>query len=165
MKYHAQIDNQKYVIDINDDSNIVVDDEPVQANLLQVGPLGLYSLLMDNESCELVVEEQRFGYRVTLGSNTYDVRVTDERTLRLNAGRSQLTTPTGERFIRAPIPGLIVKILVQEGEEIAANQPVIILEAMKMENELRAQRDGVVKEILINTGESVDQGAELILIA
>ena len=165
MKYHAQIDNHAYVIDIDDDSNIIVDGEPVQADLLQVGPLGLYSLLMDNESCELVVEEQRFGYRVTLGSNTYDVQVTDERTLRLNAGRSQLSKPTGERFIKAPIPGLIVKIMVQEGEEITTNQPVIILEAMKMENELRAQRDGVVKEILIGVGKSVEQGAELILIA
>ena len=165
MKYHAQIDNHAYVIDIDDDSNIIVDGEPVQADLLQVGPLGLYSLLMDNESCELVVEEQRFGYRVTLGSNTYDVQVTDERTLRLNAGRSQLSKPTGERFIKAPIPGLIVKIMVQEGEEITTNQPVIILEAMKMENELRAQRDGVVKEILIDVGKSVEQGAELILIA
>lgn len=165
MKYHARVDNQTYLIDIDEDSNLVVDGEVVQANLLQVGPLGLYSLLMDNESCELVVEEQRFGYRVTLGSNTYDVQVTDERTLRLNAGRSQLTTPSGERFIKAPIPGLIVKIMVQEGDEIAANQPVLILEAMKMENELRAQRDGVVKEILIETGISVEQGAELILIA
>jgi biotin carboxyl carrier protein len=165
MKYHAQVEDQKYIIDIDDENSIVVDDQPVRTNLLQVGPLGLYSLLMDNESYELVVEEQRFGYRVTLGSNTYDVQVTDERTLRLNAGRSQLTTPSGERFIKAPIPGMIVKIMVQEGAEITANQPVIILEAMKMENELRAQRDGVVKEILINAGESVEQGAELILIA
>ena len=165
MKYHAQVEDQKYIIDIDDENNFVVDDHPVQANLLQVGPLGLYSLLMDNESCELVVEEHRFGYRVTLGSNTYEVRVTDERTLRLSAGRSQLTTPSGERFIKAPIPGLIVNILVGEGDKIEADQPVIILEAMKMENELRAQRDGVVKEILINIGESVEQGAELILIA
>ncbi len=165
MKYHAVVDNQEYVIDIDDENSIVVDDEPVQANLLQVGPLGLYSLLLDNKSYELVVEERRFGYRVTLGSDTFDVQVKDERTLRLDAGRSQLTTPSGERFIKAPIPGLIVNILVEAGDEIEANQPVIILEAMKMENELRAVRAGTVAEIMFEAGESVEQGAELIRIA
>ncbi len=162
MKYHSKIENQEYVIDIDEDNRIVVDGESVQANLLQVGPLGLYSLLMDHESYELVVEERRFGYRVTLGSDTFNVQVKDERTLRLDAGRSQLTTPSGERFIKAPIPGLIVSILVEVGDEIEENQPVIILEAMKMENELRAIRAGTVAEIVIEAGQSVEQGSDLI---
>jgi len=165
MKYHATVDNREYVIDIDDDNNIIVDDKPVRADILQVGPLGLFSLLVDHESYELVVKEQRFGYCVTLGSNTYAVEVTDERTLRLDAGRSQLTTPSGDRFIKAPIPGLIVNILVKEGDEIGANQPVIILEAMKMENELRSSGAGTVGEIMFEVGESVEQGAELMQIA
>ena len=94
-----------------------------------------------------------------------DVEVTDERTLRLDAGRSQLTTPSGDRFIKAPIPGLIINILVKEGDEIGANEPVIILEAMKMENELRSSRAGTVVEIMFEVGESVEQGAELMQIA
>ena len=79
--------------------------------------------------------------------------------------RSQLTTPSGERFIKAPIPGLIISILVDAGDQIEANQPVIILEAMKMENELRSSRAGTVAEIMFDMGESVEQGAELIRIA
>jgi len=164
MNYHVKAENQEFIIDINDENSIVVDDEPVQADLLQVGPLGLYSLLIDQESYELVVEERRFGYRVTLGGNTFDVQVADERSLRLDAGRSQLTTSSGEQFIKAPIPGLIVNILVQEGDEIEANEPVIIIEAMKMENELRSSRAGTVVDILFETGENVEQGAELIRI-
>jgi biotin carboxyl carrier protein len=165
MKYHATVENQEYVIDINDDNDIVVDGEPIQADLLQVGPLGLYSLLIDHESYELVVEERRFGYDITLGGNVFGVQVADERSLRLDAGRSQMASPSGESYVKAPIPGLIVNILVQEGDEIEANQPVVILEAMKMENELRSSHAGTVHEIMFEKGDSVEQGAELMLVA
>jgi len=164
MKYHTQVEDIAYEIEIEDDGSITVDGEPVNADLLQVGPLGLYSLLIDNNSTELVVEEDRFGYRVMLGGRTFDVKVADERQLRLSGERTGFATASGDLTIRAPIPGLVVRVLVNEGEELQANQPVLILEAMKMENELRAPREGVVKEIKIKAGESVDQGAELIII-
>ena len=164
MKYHTEIEGTTYEIEIDDDGSITIDGEPVNADLLQVGPLGLYSLLIDNNSTELVVEEDRFGYRVMLGGRTFDVKVMDERQLRLSGRHAGFTAATGELAIRAPIPGLVVRVLVHEGEELQASQPVMLLEAMKMENELRAPRAGTVKEIKIKAGESVDQGEELIII-
>ena len=83
MKYQAQIDDTTYELDIDGDGIISIAGEQIKAELLQVGPLGLYSLLIDHRSIELVVEEISRGFRVTLGSRTFDVLVVDERQLRL----------------------------------------------------------------------------------
>ena len=81
MKYLARIDDITYEIEIMPDGVITVDGEPVEADLLQVDPLGLHSLLINHQSYEIVVEEQQRGYRVTIGSATFTVDVADERQL------------------------------------------------------------------------------------
>lgn len=164
MKYEARIADITYEIEIEDDGHITFDGTHVAADLLQVGPLGLYSIIVDHRSVELVVEETQHGYRIMLGSNTFDVRVADERQMLLAGRRTDLLIPTGEVALKAPIPGLVVRVLVSEGEEVELNQPVVILEAMKMQNELRAPRAGTVKEIKTQTGENVEQGAPLLVL-
>jgi len=164
MKYEARVADVTYEIEIEDDGVITFDGEPVDANLLQVGPLGLYSLIVDHRSLELVVEETQHGYRIMLGSNAFDVRVVDERQLLLAGRRTDLLVPSGEVTVKAPIPGVVVRVLVSEGEKVELNQPVLILEAMKMENELRAPRAGSVKAINVQAGEQVDQGAPLLIL-
>ncbi|NOZ73174.1 MAG: acetyl-CoA carboxylase biotin carboxyl carrier protein subunit [Chloroflexi bacterium] len=99
-----------------------------------------------------------------LGSNAFDVRVVDERQLLLAGRRTDLLVPSGEVTVKAPIPGVVVRVLVSEGEKVELNQPVLILEAMKMENELRAPRAGSVKAINVQAGEQVDQGAPLLIL-
>ena len=66
--------------------------------------------------------------------------------------------------IVAPMPGKIVRVLVREGDQVRARQPIVVIEAMKMENELRAERDGTVTEILVAEGRTVDSGALLVVI-
>jgi len=162
MKYEAQIAATTYEIEIDDDGVITFEGHPIAADLLQVGPLGLYSLIVDNRSVELVVEETQWGYRIMFGGNAIDVRVVDERQLRLAGRRTDLLIPTGEVAVKAPIPGMIVRVLVSEGDVVELNQPVVLLEAMKMENELRAPRPGTVTGIKVQAGESVDQGTPLL---
>ena len=70
---------------------------------------------------------------------------------------------TGSQSLTSGMPGKIVDILVKPGEEISANQPVLIMEAMKMENEMKAPQDTKVKEILVEPGQSVEAGATLIV--
>ena len=164
MKYQAQIDDTLFEIEIDESGAIVLDGESVHASLLQVGALGLYSLLLDNESVELVVNETQKGYLVTLGSRTFDVKVADEREIRLAGGRDALAAPSGELPIKAPIPGLVVRIMVNAGDAVEINQPLVILEAMKMENELRAPRKGVIVDVKIKAGESVEQGATMLVL-
>ncbi len=166
MKYIAQIDDITYEIEIESNGRVTIDGEPVDADLLRVDPLGLYSLLLDHQSYELVVEEQQKGYRVTLGPQTFDVRVADERQLRMEAARADVSEHAdGDLPITAPIPGLVVKVLVEEGQTVEPNTPLVILEAMKMENEIRAPRAGVVKDITIRVGESVEGNAVMLVLA
>lgn len=164
MKYIAQIDDNTYEIEIMPDGEITMDGKPMEADLLQVDPLGLYSLLMNHQSYELVVEEQPRGYRVTLGGNTFTVDITDERHLRMESSRADVSAGDGDLPINAPIPGLVVKILVTEGQTVALNDPLIILEAMKMENEIRAPRAGVIQNIAIEVGQSVEGNAQLMVL-
>ena len=71
---------------------------------------------------------------------------------------------TGPQQVVAPMPGKIVRVLVQSGEAVRARQPLVVVEAMKMENELRAARDGTVAEVHAQEGQSVDAGALLVLL-
>lgn len=163
MKYFAAVGEHTFEIEINDDG-IVVDGKPITVDLQQSGVSQLYSLLLNGASFEMLIEETRQSYDVTLRGEQFHVQVEDERTRRLNAGRQGPTLPQGDLVVKAPIPGLIVKVLVQEGDEIAEDQPLIILEAMKMENEIRALRSGTVRTVEVSAGLRVEQNEILMIV-
>lgn len=163
MKYFASVGDHTFEIEINEDG-VLVDGEPITVDLRQSGVTQLYSLLLDDASFEMFVEETPLSHDVTLRGEQFRVRIEDERTRRLNAARQGPALPQGDLAVRAPIPGMIVKVLVQDGDEIIEDQPLMILEAMKMENEIRAVRSGVVRKVEVTAGQSVDQDAVLIVI-
>lgn len=162
MKYYARVGANEYVVDIEPDG-VYVNGEHAAVDLKRAGVSELYSVLFDGRSHELLIEPGRYHYTVTLRGEQFEVQVEDERTRRMNASR-KLDLPEGEYAISAPIPGLVVKVLVQEGEEIREEQPLLILEAMKMENEIRAKRPGVVKQVKVAPGQRVEQNAPLLVI-
>ena len=96
--------------------------------------------------------------------SSFSVQVEDERTRKLNAGRRPAALPDGEFAVKAPIPGLVVKVLAEEGDEVDEGQSLLILEAMKMENELRSPKAGVVKKIEVTPGQRVEQNSILIVL-
>ena len=162
MKYFVRIGSHEYEVEVNNEQ-VTVDGQLVTIDLEQSGGAGLYSMLFNNESHELLIGADRFNYTVTLHGEQFQVQVEDERTRRLNSRRKPPTVGEGELAIVAPIPGLVVKVLVKEGDEIQEDQPLIILEAMKMENELRAARKGKVQKINVAPGQRVEQNALLLL--
>ena len=163
MKYYSRVGQNEYEIEIIDDK-VFVDGEAVNLDLRQSGALELYSLLYNGRSYEMLIEADRFTYDVTMRGERFEVQVEDERTRRLNVGRKMVSVPEGELPIRAPIPGLVVQILVEEGQAVTDEQPLVLLEAMKMENEIRAVRDGVVKKISCTVGQRVEQNSVLIVL-
>lgn len=163
MRYYARIGEREYIIDIEEDETVLLDGELTTVNLAQSGVKELYSVLLDGHSHELLIEPSHHDYVVTLRDEQYQVQVEDERTRRLNAHR-KLALPSGDISVTAPIPGLVVKVLVEEGEEIAEQQPLLLLEAMKMENELRAVRPGKVKAVKVSAGQRVNQGDVLLVL-
>jgi biotin carboxyl carrier protein len=82
--------------------------------------------------------------------------------IRDSQSRGGLAGGAVDSAIKAPIPGLVVKVNVDEGDEVQAGQSIVILEAMKMQNELRAPRDGTVATVKVKAGDSVNQGATLV---
>ena len=164
MKYFAAVNGQEYEIEIDND-RVLVDGEAIDVDVSQIGAPELYSILLDGASYEVLVEEKRQEYAVTLAGQQFHVQVEDERSRRLNAGRKGPLIPSGELVVKAPIPGLVVKVLVQEGDDIPEDHPLIILEAMKMENEIRSLRAGVVRSLNVSTGQRVEQGAALLVLA
>lgn len=90
------------------------------------------------------------------------LQVLDERALRLRARRNGGTLGAAGRVVRSPMPGRVVKVLVAEGDHVKAGQGVVIVEAMKMENELRAEIAGVVQVVKVRAGDLVEGNAELV---
>ena len=164
MKYFAAVNGQEFEIEI-EDGQVLVDGEAIAVDVSQIGVPELYSILLNGHSYEVLVEEQRQEYAVTLAGQQFHVQVEDERSRRLNAGRKGPLIPKGELVVKAPIPGLVVKVLVQEGEDIPEDHPLVILEAMKMENEIRSLRAGVVRSVAVVAGQRVEQGAALLVLA
>jgi biotin carboxyl carrier protein len=163
VKYFSRVGQNEYEIEIIDDK-VFVDGEVVEVDLSQSGAPELYSLLYNGRSFEILIEAERFNYGVTLRGERFDVQVEDERTRRLNMGRKMVALPEGELAISAPIPGLVVRVLVEAGQAVAEDQPLVLLEAMKMENEIRTVRAGVVKQISCVVGQRVEQNAVLVVL-
>jgi biotin carboxyl carrier protein len=163
MKYYTRVDNTEYEVEINGES-ISLNGEPVNVDLMRSGAAELYSVLFGGRSYEMLVNADRFNYTINVRGVQFQVQVEDERARRMNRARRLPTLPDGELAITAPIPGLVVRVLVAEGDAIEEGQPVVLLEAMKMENELRAMRGGIVKSVLVSAGQRVDQNAPLLVL-
>jgi biotin carboxyl carrier protein len=163
VKYFARVGAHEYEIEI-EGSQVWVDGELAEVDLRQSGAPELYSMLFNGRSYELLVEAGRFRYGVSLRGERFEIQVEDERTRRLNAGRRMPALPEGELAVTAPIPGLVVQVLVEVGDSIQEEQPLVILEAMKMENEIRAMRGGIVKKVEVAPGQRVEQNGVLLVL-
>lgn len=164
MKYMATVNGRTFTIDILPDGKLLVDGEPRDVDFLGLDDKALYSLLVDNVSYEGMVEESEGQYDVLLWGALYSVKVMDEREQRLAKSSAGLIPDDVEIVIRSPMPGLIISVNVEPGEEVAAGQTLIILESMKMENELKAPRAGKIHMISVKPGDSVEQGKKLVTV-
>lgn len=124
-----------------------------------------WHVLQDNRSFRAEIINSNFlrkNYRVKINSNTYYVDISDELDLLiedmgLGLGSSHLIND-----IKAPMPGMILEVNVEEGDEVKEGDYLLVLEAMKMENTLSAPRDGKIKSVSVEKGETVDKNQLLI---
>lgn len=165
MKYFAQVNDQRYEIEVMNDGLVMVNGEERHVDFKSMGQHAIYSLLIDNQSFEAVVEHRDGKYSVLIFGDLYEIAVTDERTERLARAGMTATAPTGDVSIRSPMPGLIVDVPVAAGDEVSQGQTVVILESMKMENELKSPRDGVISRVEVEKGQSVEQNSVLVVIS
>ena len=129
---------------------------------LALGDGGI-SLIVDGRSFAAEFEEQGEEIAVLLRDSVFSVDIADERRQRMRAASGQLGSE-GPQILVAPMPGKIVRLLVKAGDEVAEGQGLIVVEAMKMENELRAVKAGRVKEVAVGVGVAVEGGATLCVV-
>lgn len=158
MRYVTTVDGKDFDIEVVDDHHVRIGDRLIPVNFESVSGQPVFSLILDGKSFEsYVYPGDDNSWQVLLRGRQYQVKVEDEREKRLRAAAGGGVAEGGEFHLKAPMPGLVVAIPVSEGQEIKKGQVLLILESMKMQNELKAPRDGVISHIKVKPGESVEQ--------
>ncbi len=124
---------------------------------------GAVSILVDGASFSVEFEERGDDVLVLLRSQVTRIDVADERKLRIRAVSSGFTAE-GRQVVEAPMPGKIVKVLVKVGDEVKEGQGLVVVEAMKMENELKSPKAGKVVELHAREGTTVENNAKLVVV-
>jgi biotin carboxyl carrier protein len=168
MELELNLEGRKAILkEISREGNLLtvsVDDEIYTVDLVKVGPAE-YSVLHKGRSynIEVVPGREPKHYTVNTFYFSHEIEVVDAET-RYIRSRENATGGHVSNIIRSPMPGKIVKILVSVGDAVEVGQTVIIVSAMKMESEFKATKAGIVKEIPVNEGDTVDSNQVLVVI-
>ncbi len=164
MKYLTTIDDKTYVIEIHSEGEITLNGKPLSVDFLPIGGSPIISLLLEGQSYEAHVNPTDNGWEVFLLGQRYLVAVEDERQRQLREVSSAQAVHREIFHLIAPMPGLIVAIPIEEGAKVKRGSNLVVLESMKMQNELKAPRDGVVTSIRVKPGDNVDQEQVLVVL-
>jgi biotin carboxyl carrier protein len=122
-----------------------------------------YSLIIENRSFEVDVDIHEDEYRVLVDGRSYHIHLTDERRMRLGGTQSGIELQ-GRQEVSVPMAGKVTAVLVGEGDKVEKGQGLIIVEAMKMENEVRSPVNAEIKEIKVKAGQAVEAGEVLLVV-
>jgi pyruvate carboxylase subunit B len=132
------------------------------AALLWVPGTPICHLVSERSSRTYALLKHGDGWLIQRGGEVWPAEVVDQRTAQLRALRKDQGKQDAPGLVRAPMPGLVLRIEVEAGQEIAAGSGLIVLEAMKMENEIRSSGPGRVKAVLVEPGQAVEKGTALV---
>ena len=183
MTYITAVNKKTYRVDTGEESqqSIKLENVTHAIDWKQIAPLsadnkgivsegGRYSLLIEGKSYDVfarrITKAEQKGsetYEIYIADQRFEVNVEDERT-KLLAGLARSNATTGEANVQAPMPGLVIGVPLEKGAKVEAGQTVVVLEAMKMENDLSSPITGSIKEIRVNKGQTVDQGEVLVVV-
>ena len=164
MRYRVTLEGSERDIDVQiapgGAVSVVLDGKQVDADIRRV-PGGV-SLAIDGKIYDVLVGGPNDAMDLAAGALRATASVESER----NRARKKRSGAAGDgSAVRAPMPGRIVKVLVAEGDEVEAGTPVVVVEAMKMENELRTERAGTIASVAVEEGQAVEGGTLLIMLA
>jgi len=165
MKLEIALNGKTHLVElaqIGDRLRCTIDGVPQEADAVTIAP-GVYSILIDGESFETRVEPGGRGLRLILGDSEWHAEVRDPREWRRN--RSGAAEAEGRQQVLAPMPGKIVRVLVGAGDAVEAKQGLLVVEAMKMQNEIRSPKSGIVERLMVTEGQTVNAGEVLAIIS
>lgn len=158
--YRVMVANREYVVDVSGDQ-VIVDGKPIQASLTALNNGGLVLLRKDNRARELHVRQQ--------GSSAYAVMVNGRLLVaqvdKGGAKKRKVTDQASAGAINAPMPGMVVNVLVKEGQRVDSGDPLVVLESMKMQMQLRSPFTGQVAKVAVHNRAQVEKGALLVQVA
>ena len=163
MRYFVTVEDREYEIEV-DGGTMTVDGVSISAELASLPGTDRRHLRLDDRSVSLFGRLQPDGWLVELEGRGFEVRVEDERARHIRDLASAAAPLETHREVRAPMPGLIVKVEVEVGQEVEQGDGLIVMEAMKMENELRADADATVREVLVEPGQTVNRDDLLVVL-
>jgi biotin carboxyl carrier protein len=167
MKLHAEVDGQKHEVEIRREDNKVfakVDDRDYELEVSEPES-NVFLLKQNGRIFEVFVTAPAATggpYAARLGTSEFSIKLTDPK--RLRGAASSDHDAHGAAEIRSAMPGKVVRILIEMGAEVEKGAGVIVVEAMKMQNELKAPKAGVVKEIRVGEGSTVNAGDVLVVV-
>ncbi len=161
--YFVRINNKEYAVKFGQNGTVHLNGHPLAPDVRQ-HDARTFTIVVDGHSYKIVAERFEDGYRLLLNGKQLEVAVESERTRLLKQFESQSSSGPKKAEIKAPMPALVVKVEVEVGDDVNAGQGLIILEAMKMENEIKTHSAGKVKEIYVTKGKPVEKGELLMLL-
>ena len=168
MHYVAVVEGQEHEVEISEAAGdkyvVVIDGRRFEMDGRAISDTTL-SLLVDNEAYSIEFETNpEGGENLLVRGELLQVEVLDLRKMQLRRAQESVGGADGPTVVSTPMPGKVVAVLVKEGDEVKKGQGVVVVEAMKMENELKAPRDGVVAELTAVEGSAVESNASLCVI-
>jgi biotin carboxyl carrier protein len=163
VKYFVEVNGRERVVELTERLGrltVTVDGAPIEVDYADVDGLGQLLVLSEGKSFGVSVEGDTNRMGLTIAGHLYDVAIEDERERAANAAERAAAKRGG--LVKSVMPGVVVELLVEPGQAVEEGQPLLILEAMKMQNELAAPTAGVVKEVHVRRGEAVAGGAKLV---
>ncbi len=162
MPYIVTVEDKRFKIDLQREGNkfiAYIDSDPLEVTVAEAGNPSHLSLIAGNRSYDVTIEDEGL---VSVDGEMFPVKVEDERALQLAQFRRSSQRAV-EESIAAPMPGLVVEVEVKAGDRVKEGEGLVVIEAMKMQNELKAPREGKVKKVLAKKGMPVNGGDTLLV--
>lgn len=166
MKYIVEVAGSRVEVDL-DERGVHVGGTTVSAQLADVEGTPVQLVTIGDTVHRVVVQrgETRGAFVLWIDGWRFAVDAVDERTRAIRDLSAANAVAAGPAPLKAPMPGLVVRVLATQGAEVQAGEPLVVMEAMKMENELRAPSAGKVSVVLVKVGDAVEKGAVLVELA
>jgi biotin carboxyl carrier protein len=162
VKYAVLLDGQVIEVEVDGD-RVTVAGASYRASLNTISGTPLRQLLLNGRPSTLAVESLGRGrWALAPGGERWEVEVLDERTRHIRSLTNGANRPPASVVLKAPMPGLVLRIQVEPGQRVEPGTGLVVLEAMKMENELKAAAPGVIKAVLVKSGQAVEKGQVLL---
>jgi biotin carboxyl carrier protein len=158
----GNIGDKQFKWSFEEDDSILFEGKRYRSDIQKISS-GRYSLLLNGKSFDAIITRNNFTYSIIINCKHYKVAI-ETATKKVIGFRTSTAQKKFSDEVRSPMPGMVVRCEVKEGETISAGDGLLILEAMKMENEIRATKNGTVKRMFVRDRQVVDKGELLLII-